>query len=200
MRIQKIWMLTCGIFFTSAMLTGCKMVREVDTGQVNIATPTSTETVQQPTNPTVTESPIQTPVVTMEPTENPVTIKVANGNILDAEELFRYFYGEEKETMVDQGYVEEFWYEEYYLGCKCDKGGIVFNYVNGYNFHAGFASNQFEMSDMRHGGASVSYKPMCGLGERYSQKFMERYPEIDLESCSREAAIAACAPLAQICG
>lgn len=200
MKKQKIWLLLCGLLAVSAGVSGCKMVREIDTGDVNITTPTPTEEVKQSENPDVTESPSQTPIVTMEPTENPVTIVVENGPVLNEKEILSYFYGQDKETLIEEGYLEEHWYGEHKLGYACDKSGVLLQYTYAYNLDAGDSLNFISVRDMRNGGAAAAYEEVCELGYIGEYKFLENFPEIDLESCSRAEAIAACTPLARICG
>ncbi len=191
MKSRKKVIFWCSVsLLVISCFSGCKLVRDVDTGKVKIATPTPTEELKQPVNPTGTISPTQSPMVTMEPTKNPVTIVVENGPVLNCKEIINYFYDEDKETLLEEGYLKENWYGEHMLEYSCDKGGVILRYINAYNLDAGDSNNFFTISDMRYGGAANAYEPMCELGYIGEYQFSKNFPEIDLESCSRAEAIA----------
>lgn len=201
MKSRKKAIFWCSVLvLVLSCFSGCKMVREVEIDKVNIVTPTPTEEGKTSVNPTVSVSPTQSPVVTMVPTENPVTIVVENGSDLNEEAILAYFYDTDKETLVAEGYLEELWYEEQKLGFNCDKNGVILYYTYEYTVDGWTSYNSFSIEDVGNGGASWAYERVCDLGYIGTPRFYEKFPEIDLESCSRAEAIEACASLAQICG
>ncbi len=170
------------LFCMISSFSGCKFVRNVD---INIDDITPTLEVGN-TDPTI---PI---------TENPVTIVVEEGDSIDENALLAYFYGMSREELLAEDCVTEEMGGETLLGSIYSRDGIVvsYTYKNEWNF------NGFIMHDTN-SNVGIRYEHV--LEEKFrrneiSNSLISMYPEGELESCSKEDAIVACAPLAEACG
>lgn len=136
------------------------------------------------------------------PDEMPLSICIEDGEVMDVDGLLEYFYGETRENLMAGGYIEEAWYEDCLTSFECNKDDIELSYVYSYNFENGDARNFFSLYDMRE-AAGASYVQMINyyhMSDEVSNRLKELYPETELDWCTREEVIAACAPLAKACG
>lgn len=182
--MKKQFYIKCSIalFCMISSFSGCKFVREIDVNIDDIAPSLEVEK---------TDSTI--PI-----TENPVTIVVEESGLIDEEAVLAYFYGMSRDELVEADCVMEEGDDEVLVGSIYHKDGIVVNYtyesIWNYNWFSMHESN-----DM----VGVCYERVLEekfLQNEISNSLTTLYPEGELEGCSREDAIAACAPLVEACG
>ncbi len=172
--------------------------------------PTPTATKIPEATPSVTpEEDVVPPAVTLLPavtpeiTQNIVSIVVdtAEGD-MDEEKIVEFFYGESRQQLFDDGYLQFQKWETYkdsgYKRFDCEKEGKNIRYTYGNDMSA----NSFVYKDYNY-NASKHYEQLLlsdYMGNEFSKRMEEVFPEEDLESCTREEAIAICRPLAEACG
>lgn len=196
----------CAVMLILTFISGCKFVRPtdadkfqvngagtvignnvpVDDGKISVG-----DLLKPDTDGTQTSNlPI---------TENPVSIVIDQGNAIDPNALLAFFFEESTDDLLTEGCLQLDWSEDGELlnTLYCDKDNVELLYA--------------EQSDGKYlifawdnnGNAGRCYEeafPFYFVSNEISQRLMELYPEEDLESCSREEAIAFCAPLAKACG
>lgn len=201
-RRIKLMLCLFGIVIT---FSSCKFVREVDIGAIKNPQNVPTQEVgnSQNTDGTDQEDPSISKAIqpfdwnNLPSTEGVVSVAVEDGPSIDVEAVLQFFYGEGKEALTKDGSLTE--YEGVDDGSfECEKDGVEFSYAGKYNLD----EQSIYVIDKRE-AAGIRYREVLGLRfltNEISQVFLDIYPEEDLENCSREEAIAACAPLAKAMG
>ena len=213
--MKKRYGMLLALLVMSALVSGCKFEKEIDIGGVNISlTPSATPGTQEQVTPTleptgqVTPTPTDRVIVEALVTENPVPIVVDYGNkAINGEALLSYFFGKSREELLNEGAL----YEDYgidlginaLMGFECSTDNMLMYYNASYTDNNGyFHRSRFEFWDDKDMAGST-YLAMLGAHfykNECSNRLMQMYPEIELESCSREEALAACTPVAEACG
>lgn len=194
------WMLV-----VSHMLSGCKFVREVDMGAIKNPqnVPTQEGGNSQNTDGMNQEEPSISKEIqpfdwnNLPSTEGVVSVAVKDGPSIDTEAVLQFFYGEGKDGLIKDGFLIQDEGTDS-GGFNCERDGVELSYAEKSNLD----TQSIYVVDKRE-AAGMRYREVLGLRFLYneiSQVFLDIYPEEDLESCSREEAIAACAPLAKAMG
>ena len=181
MRHKRVLLTLVTVLLASFFLSGCKLVRELEVDNIDLNGAPSINV------------------------DGLVTVRVEDGKVLDEESILNFFYGENKETLLENGYITEYYYKEHRLGYECVKDKIQVNYTYGYNMEAGYSPNFFIMCDIseiyqydgQYYSEELGYKDM---DRHFLLSFAEKYPEIGAESDMGNEAITFCTPLAEACG
>ncbi len=187
MKIKKILMLF--FMLTIFLLSGCKLTRDVevtpdsDDGGVKYA-----EGIESKLEEVHTAFPVV----------------VESGPNIDGDALTKALYGEDMQTLIDGGFLNLSiaWQEAYdrddASGFTCNKDGYYTRVV----FKNDINESYFEYEDKneRSGSRYGNVIPDDFMKNEFSNRVMEFYQEGELELCSKEEALVACAPIAQACG
>ena len=159
MRHKRVWLTLMTVLLASFFLSGCKLVRELEVDNIDLNGAPSINV------------------------DGLVTVRVEDGKVLDEESILNFFYGENKETLLEDGYITEYYYKEHRLGYECVKDKIQVNYTYGYNMEAGYSPNFFIMCDIseiyqydgQYYSEELDYRDMK---DHFLLSFAEKYPEI----------------------
>lgn len=201
---MKKYRYSIALFLITTLFSGCKFEREIDTSNLNINVTPSVVADNITSTPSEDENLPTIPV-----TENPVTIVVEDGKSMDEDAIVDFFFHQSKETLIE----DEFLVEDYgidiglneYMGFYCIKDEIEMYYNASYIDLTGKKHRESLLLYDMQNDAGMIYYNLLGNGSKYrnneiSNRLKQIYPEGELESCSREEVLQACAPLAKACG
>lgn len=201
--MKNIKTLLC-FFVVISFLSGCKFVRPTDADKLNVGENKGTIIGEEIPIDDGKISPSELPnadndETTILPiTENPVSIVIEHGPAVDADALTEYFYSDSANDLLAEGYLQVKWSDDstYIDDYVCNKDSMELIYDEEEDGSCLFWvwDNNGEMG-YRYEAAVQDF-----TRNEISQRLMELYPEEDLEACSREEAIAFCAPVAKACG
>ena len=181
-----------------SVLSGCKFIREPDfqSSELLEQIPDVSPSIAVTKEPSVSVTVEPTKIPSVPITEEPVSIVVDCGAEIDMDAVYDYFYQQDKEMLLEEGYIEEHYSEEGILICDwCEKDGLEMAY---------YYENQFNRSSLGvYLAGESAYEGVLWYKfyeNEISSCMKHLFPEEDLEGCSREEVIAICTPLANACG
>ena len=198
MKRIKIW---CCFLLSLSLLSGCKFVRPTDADKLKNDESLENVAIDDgkiPLSDLLKPNEDETQTVTVPITENPVSIVIDHGENVDVNSFVEYFFGESTDDLQEEGDLQATWSndESYIQEVVCFKDNIELVYERKKDGRSRFWAWNHD------GDAGYRYEEAIDkfTSNEISQRLMDLYPEEDLELCSREEAIAFCAPLAEACG
>ena len=178
MRHKRVWLTLMTVLLASFFLSGCKLVRELEVDNVELN---------------------GTPSINV---DGLVSVRVEDGKVLDDEAILDFFYGEDKNTLLEEKYITEIYYKETLVQYDCSKDEIQVRYFPIHQWDARGRSEFFmwDMDGMYNGEYYSGFLSLEDMENHFLSSFFQKYPEIGTDTEMREEAVKFCEPLAKACG